>query len=358
MADANLVLSKRKLSPYFLLALLVILAFISFRIVGVFLNYVLTALFIAYISHPLFDWLEAKVKLTPLAGLMMVAMVTALLLVPLGFIIIELIGELRGIITTLDADTLEQRFRGITDQLLVLLGQEPLEQDTGPSLFDIVVPSVTAWVSRFASSLLSVLAEAFIGMFVMLYILYYAYTDGHRFVDGIRDILPLQEAHRDLLMHEVGNVIQAVMYGHVLTALIQAVLGSVGFIIFGVPNVVFWGGIMFLLALLPIVGPPLIWGPWGIYLILQGETFMGVGLLIYSAIMVSSLDNIIRPKLIGDRAHVHPTVVLLGVLGGVVVFGFTGLILGPLVLSIFVSILEVYRKEFAMRMEDDGMHVS
>lgn len=347
-------LSKRKLSPWFLLALLLVIGWISLQVIGVFFNYVLTGLFIAFITHPIYDWFERKMRYPPLAAMFMVLLVTAIVLVPLGFLLIELVDELRAILVTLDAATLEAQFEEISRRILELFGQEPSQGGTGPGLFDVVVPSLNAWISRFAANLLGVIAEGFIGTFVMLYVLYYAYTDGHSFVDAIRDILPLQESHRDLLMDEVGNVIQGVLYGHVLTALIQAILGGIGFAIFGVPNVVFWSALMFILSLLPIVGPPVVWLPWAIYLLLQGNTFAGIGLLIYSAIMVSSLDNILRPKLIGDRAHIHPVVVLLGVLGGLVVFGFSGLILGPLVLSIFVTILQVYRKEFLTNVEDDG----
>jgi predicted PurR-regulated permease PerM len=347
-------LSKSRLSPWFLLALLVIVGWISLQIVGVFINYVLMGLFIAFITHPMYDWLAKRVRYTPLAAMLMVLSVTLVVLVPLAFLLIELVDELRGILRTLDVATLEAQFTEILARLLELFGQEPGEPGTGPGLLDVIIPSLNAFISRFASNLLGVIAEGIIGTFVMLYVLYYGYTDGGRFLAAIREILPLQAKQRDLLIAEVGNVVQGVLYGHVLTAIVQAVLGGIGFYIFGVPNVVFWTALMFILSLLPVIGPPVVWLPWGIYLLLSGDTFNGIGLLIYSAIMVSSLDNILRPKFIGDRAHIHPVVVLLGVLGGLVVFGFSGLILGPLVLSIFVTIVDLYRTEFVSQLEDDG----
>lgn len=349
-----MVLSKSRLSPWFLLALLLVIGWISLQIVGVFINYVLTGLFIAFITHPMYDWLHRQIRYGPVAAMLMVLFVTLVVLVPLAFLLIELVDELRGIIATLDVGTLEAQFTEVMNRLLEILGMEPSQPGSGPGLLDVIVPSLNAFISRFASNLLGVIAEGLIGTFVMLYVLYYAYTDGHRFVDTIRDILPLQAHQRDLLIEEVGNVIQGVLYGHVLTAVVQAVLGGIGFYIFGVPNVVFWSALMFILSLLPIVGPPVVWLPWGVFLLLSGDTFNGIGLLIYSAIMVSSLDNILRPKLIGDRAHIHPVVVLLGVLGGLAVFGFSGLILGPLVLSIFVTIVGLYRTEFVAKMDDDA----
>lgn len=343
-------LSKRTLSPWFLLALLVILAVVSFRIVGVFLNYILMGLFLAVVTHPVYDWLEGRIRMPGVASLLMVAGVTLLIFVPLAFLLVELVKELRNILTVLDPGTLRAQIEALSRRFL---GDWSVgDGGSGAGIVDVLVPSLNAFASQVASRILGALAEGTVGVFVMLYILYYSYHDGHRFVRSMGELLPLQDAHRDLIFREIENVIKAVMYGHILTALIQAILGGIGFWIFGVPNVIFWGVIMFILALLPVVGPPIVWVPWGVYLLLSGQTFQGIGLLVYSFIMVSTLDNVLRPKLIGDYAHIHPTVILVGVLGGIVVFGFSGLILGPLVLSIFVSILGVYRKEFAKRMVD------
>lgn len=346
-------LSKRSLSPWFLLALLVLLALVSLRIAGVFLNYILMGLFLAVVTHPAYDWLEERIRVKGVASLLMVVAVTLLLFVPLAFVMVELVQELRNILAVLDPTALRAQLEALTRRFV---GDWAASEDgSGGGLVDVLVPSINTFASQVASRILSALAEGSIGVFVMLYILYYSYHDGHRFVDLMGELVPLQDAHRDLIFREIENVIKAVMYGHILTALIQAVLGGIGFWIFGVENVIFWSFIMFILALLPIVGPPLVWAPWGVYLLLSGQTFQGIGLLVYSFLMVSTLDNVLRPKLIGDYARIHPTVILIGVLGGIVVFGFSGLILGPLVLSIFVSILGVYRKEFAKRMSEGDL---
>lgn len=349
-------LSKRKLSPYFLLALLLLLGWISFQVIGVFLNYLVSGLFIAYLAYPGYRWLHKRVRYAPAAALLMLIGITAMVLVPLFFIILELVQELADLLFVLsDPRTLEAWITQMQIGFYEFVGRDPetIDPETRDTLVQSILPIAQSAISRMGTLIIQQLPAALIGVFVMLYIMYYAFVDGHKFIDIIRDILPMQEAHRDLMFHEIGNVIRAVMFGQVLTSLIQAVLAGIGYAVFGVPNAILWSVVTFVLALLPVIGPPLVWAPWGLVLIAQGDTFAGVGLIIYSAIMVSSIDNIIRPKLIGDRAHIHPTVVLLGVLGGVVVFGFAGIIMGPLVLSVFVTILNVYRKEFAIKMEDD-----
>ncbi len=334
-------LSKRRLSPWFLFALLLILGAISIRVVGVFLDYVLVGLLFAYLSHPGYQWLEQRLRRPWLSSIIMVIVVSITVLGPASYVLIGLVTELRDIIVRLDPDALTAFVQQYSDTAL-------------PGLLTTVIPSLDSFASQLATELIRFLAEGLIGAFVLLYVLYYTYIDGERFLHFTKELLPMQEAHRDLLFHEIAVVTRAVMFGQVLTAAIQAVLAGVGYLIFGVPNVIFWAFITFILALLPVIGPPLIWIPWGAYLIVSGNTFQGIGLLVYSAVMVSGLDNLIRPKLIGSRAHVHPVVVLLGILGGLTVFGFSGFILGPLTLSVFVTILDVYRKEFAMKLDDDS----
>ncbi len=343
-------LSKRRLSPYFLFALLLILAWVSLRVVGVFLDYVLIGLLTAYLSHPLYDKILAKVRYRPVAALTMVVLLAGLILVPLAFLLAGLVNDLQAAARQVTGPGLRL---AIESGLHALLGGvvEPAVID---GLLASILPSLSSFVSGLASDLVLLLAEGLLGVFILLYVLYYAYTDGHAFRDFVKELLPMQEAHRDLLLHEIDNVTRAVMFGQVATAAIQATLAAIGFALFGVPNLILWTFLTFVLALLPVIGPPLVWVPWSLYLMASGNTFEGIGLAIYSAILVSGLDNLIRPKLIGSRAHVHPVIVLLGIVGGIVVFGFSGFILGPLVLSIFVTILDVYRKEFALKMDDDG----
>ncbi len=347
-------LSKRKLSPWFLFALLLVIGWVSLRVVRVFLDYALVGIFLAYLTYPGYKWLLARVKHRPVASMIMLLLVVASIVVPGAFLVSELIREITQLTASLSATNLTAALDDLQRQINSFVGGDPDKIVGDYDLVAIAVPAVRGFLSSLIADLPSQLAFGLIGVFVLLYIMYYIYIDGARLVRFIQELLPMQEAHRDLLFHETGIVVKAVMYGQVLTAMIQAGIAGIGYVIFGVPSVVLLSLATFVLALLPVVGPPLIWAPAAILLIVKGQTFAGVGLLIYSAILVSGLDNIIRPKLIGSRARVHPVVVLLGVLGGVAIFGMSGLILGPLVLSIFVTLLEVYRKEFANKMDDDG----
>ena len=145
------------------------------------------------------------------------------------------------------------------------------------------------------------------------------------------------------------TVTQAVLYGQVLTAVIQGALGGLGLLICGVPNPLFWGAIMMITAFVPLLGTPLIWVPAAVGLILDGQTTRGIVLLIYGATIVMNIDNFLRPRLVSGRSKVHPVLILIGVLGGLRVFGFIGMLVGPLILAVLVALIKFYEQNYMRR---------
>src|SRR5438128_1458387 len=164
----------------------------------------------------------------------------------------------------------------------------------------------------------------------MFSVMYYGFVEGETFVTRIRQLLPLEPSLKDSLFYELRTITQAVLYGQVMTAVVQGSLGALGLLVFGVPNWLFWGAIMIIIGFLPLVGTALVWGPAAVALILDGATARGIGLLIYGAAIVMNVDNVLRPRLMSGRTKVHPAFILIGVLGGLKVFGFVGLLVGPL----------------------------
>ena len=129
-------------------------------------------------------------------------------------------------------------------------------------------------------------------------------------------------------------------------AVLQGILGGIGFFVVGIPNPVFWGFIMTILAFLPIVGTGLIWGPAGIILIAEGNIIWGIFLLVYGFFIVAGIDNIIRPRIISGKGKIHPIVALIGIIGGLKVFGFLGIIIGPLIAALFITMAEFFYEDY------------
>jgi len=171
-------------------------------------------------------------------------------------------------------------------------------------------------------------------------------------VKKIKGIIPLKNHHQNKIIKRFGSVTRAVVYGHFITALIQGMVGVLGLYIFGVKSPLVWGGIMMVACMIPFIGAPIVWFPLGVLKLIEGlttnttsTTIRGIGLLVYGFFIVASIDNLIKPKIIGDKAKIHPTIILLGVLGGLSIFGVIGIVLGPLILSLFLTFAEIYKTE-------------
>jgi predicted PurR-regulated permease PerM len=133
-----------------------------------------------------------------------------------------------------------------------------------------------------------------------------------------------------------------VLYGQVLTAVVQGSVATLGFIIFGLSNWAFWGAVTIVMAFLPVIGTPIIWVPAAVGMILDGNYGAGIGLLVYGIVVIINIDNLVRPKLVSDRSKVHPVLVIIGVLGGLKMVGFSGMLVGPLILALLVALVKFF----------------
>lgn len=136
--------------------------------------------------------------------------------------------------------------------------------------------------------------------------------------------------------------------GQIVVGIVQGTLAWAGFLFLGVPNPVLWGFLTALISIIPLLGAVLIWFPIDIYLFIMGymtgEYWRAIALLVYGIFVISTIDNILKPKIVGQRAKIHPLVILFGILGGIQLFGIPGILIGPLVLTLFDLVIEIYRE--------------
>lgn len=157
---------------------------------------------------------------------------------------------------------------------------------------------------------------------------------------------PLPEEYETELIQTFKAVSYATFYGSLLTATLHGVAACLLFAILGLPAPLFWGAIVALLSLVPIVGALVVWVPWAGYLMLTGQMTRGLVLLVLSTLVVVMIDNVFKPMIIRGKTNMHPLLVFLAVLGGLQAFGFLGIVLGPLAVALFISFLSFYRQEF------------
>ncbi len=182
--------------------------------------------------------------------------------------------------------------------------------------------------------------------FVFLYTMYFFQMEGVKFIRKILYYLPLASDDENLMLEKFTSVTRATLKGSLLIGTLQGGLAGIAFAVAGIDNAVFWGSVMAVLSIIPSIGSALVWGPACIILIMQGSVGAGIGLLAFCGLVVGSLDNVLRPILVGKDTRMHELMIFFGTLGGIMMFGISGIIIGPLIASLFVTIWELYAVAF------------
>jgi predicted PurR-regulated permease PerM len=185
-----------------------------------------------------------------------------------------------------------------------------------------------------------------IWIFVMFFSLYYFLIEGRKVVDKIMYLSPLRDKYEEELSHKFTSMTRATLKGTIIIGVIQGSLGGIMFWIAGVPSFVIWGVIMVILSIIPAIGSGLVWAPAGIILLFTGNIWEGIFVLLFGGIFISLVDNILRPKLVGNDTEMHPLLVFFATLGGLISFGIIGFIIGPVIMALFLALWEIYGKEF------------
>lgn len=184
-------------------------------------------------------------------------------------------------------------------------------------------------------------------LFLMLYILFFFLRDGERMVDTLIWVLPLGDRRERQLFAKFAEVSRATIKGTLVVGIVQGGLGGLLFWILGLPAPVFWGVVMAVLSFLPAVGAALVWGPAALVLLVTGEIAKGLILIVAGTLVVSLVDNILRPILVGRETRMPDFLVLLSTLGGLAVFGISGIVIGPIIAAFFLAVWAMFAREYA-----------
>ncbi|MEO8504124.1 MAG: AI-2E family transporter [Acidobacteriota bacterium] len=207
-------------------------------------------------------------------------------------------------------------------------------QGTGQALVNVL--------SRTSRSTLQGLITAAITVFTM----FYFFLDGERMVARLKYLSPLSERHENAIILRFAQVARATVSGTVIIALIQGTLGALVLAVCGIHAPVLWGVVMVLLAFIPLIGVKLVLMPAALIELFTGEVWQGVFILVMSFAVILNVDNVLRPRLVGQRAHMHDLVIFFSTLGGLATFGVTGIIVGPVIAAFFVALLDIYAEAF------------
>lgn len=200
-------------------------------------------------------------------------------------------------------------------------------------------------IARQAGGILGAVLIVLFDVAIVVFALFFILRDGPAIGDAIRRLVPLEEAHRRRLIAEIRNLIHASVTTSVIVAAVQGFIGGVLFLILGLEGALFWAVVMGVLSLFPLVGSWLVWGPVALWLLATGHVAKGAVLIVCGVVLISGVDNILRPILLGGRSQMGMLHLFIALLGGVAAFGFIGLILGPVVMAVALSVFHAYTDE-------------
>jgi predicted PurR-regulated permease PerM len=358
----SVVFRKDKMARYFLLIVLAITAvyfinMISFILLPVFLAAVFSGLF-----YPLYRFI---LKIT--GNRRSISAFLCCLIIILGILIpVYVIGDLvsreaveiydsaeegvRKFINTIESGE-AQWFSGLINSRIVRLpGLDKI--DWQATIEDIIKNS--------ASTLGSVINQAtretfllFVHVFILLFSMYYFFRDGESILKRVKYLSPLNELHEDAFLNEFRSMTRATIKGVLVIAVIKGVLGGLTFWIFGISGPILWGVVMVILSIIPIVGVWLVMIPAGIVMMVLGDVWQGIAVIVIGAGIIGNIDNVLNPILVGRYTGMHELLIFLSTIGGLSVFGIMGFLVGPLIASMMMTLLHVYSIEFKEQLDDD-----
>lgn len=303
---------------------------------------------LAYICSPLYNKLLFRFKNRTIVGILMCIIVIIIILIPTLFIVDTLIQDSYALYTTTKYTLANDIFLNCTSTICVQIEQY-VKNPIISQQIQIFVKEATNWVVERGSSFLISLPRFFLNIFVVFFTMFYFMRDGTILVEHLNQYLGLPPARYKHSINRIQEVTKGLFYGYVLIAFIQGILGAIGFYLFGIPSPLFWGLVMALFALIPLLGTGIVWVPAALFIFLQGSLensnlllLKGIGLFLYGLIIVSSIDNILKPKIMAHHAKIHPAIIMLGMLGGVLVFGPVGALVGPFILALTIIVLQEY----------------
>ena len=212
------------------------------------------------------------------------------------------------------------------------------------NLFAASLKEVSLWMLGGMTDFIKSFAQLIVNAVLAFFAMFYIFRDGWRMLAVAMRNVPLSAHDREKLVDRTGKVIQATVTGGLFVGCVQGLLGGLAFWVAGLNSPILWGFVMFLLSFLPWIGTALVWFPAGVYLVLTGNHFSGIGLMLWGFFVVGLIDNFLRPLLISEAVDLHPLLVFFSIIGAVNAFGIIGIIAGPLILSIAVAAMEIYQE--------------
>ncbi len=355
-----------KLPAYFLFAAIIWLALRLLDVIGPFLDVLIFSVIVATITFPIYAkfevWLNGKKRL---ASALTCLLVVFVIVIPLLLFVLILIGQAMELYNTVNiylqnVDYNEilkwQKGNFFYDISGSYSGQlAALVQQNMESLRTALTESakfVSTFAAKQSAKLLTDLGVSIFNLLLMFFTLYFIYKDGRYLLRKILLVSPIPLRHEKLLVQKFSEISKATIFGTFLTAVAQGMVAWIGFSIAGVPSAFFWGTAVSLFSLVPTVGTSIIWLPMGIIMLISGNIW-GLFVLVWGFTLISTVDNVLRVIFIGATAKINPLITFVTVFGGILLFGLIGIVYGPMIFVLLMTLLHVYEVEYADKLGNE-----
>lgn len=313
--------------------------YLCYRMAAPFLPALTGALTLAVLFTPMQHWFESKLKHPSLSALISILLIGAIVVVPavlVGQTLVKQAAKGAELIET--KVTLGEWRRSLQALPRIAPILEKVEQQLD---LPTTVKDITTWLSLTAGSIVKGSVFQVIGVILTFYLLFFFLRDGRAALESIRSLSPLSKTEINQLFSRVHDTIFATIYGTLAVSAVQGVLGGLMFWALGLSAPLLWGVVMALLAVVPVLGAFIVWVPTVAFLALEGSWGKALILMLWGILVVGTIDNLLRPIMVGNRLKLHTVLAFISMVGGLILFGASGLILGPVVLTITMVLLEI-----------------
>ncbi len=333
----------------YFIALFIVSMLLMLRLLWPFASMLILSYFLSSISKPVYDFLNEKMPPSIASGITC-ALIVLLVFVPLIFFVVALSSEAYHLLQVTKGTNIAETLTTYVQNNPIFTRLETLLEGYG---FQMEMGQITSTLSEFgttAAKFIYTQASIWAGnilnfilnFMMMILIIFFLLIERDKLVNFLIHLSPLPNNHDQLLMDKFERIAGAILVGNGICGVIQGVMGGLAFAFLDFSSPILWGCIMGIMAFLPIVGIGAVLGPAAVYLIIQGHFFQGLGLATFYIFLSMGVEYLLKPKLVGGQVQMHTILVFLSIIGGLAVFGILGIIYGPLIITAFLTLSDIY----------------
>ncbi|MBS3089211.1 AI-2E family transporter [Candidatus Pacearchaeota archaeon] len=330
---------EKDLKKIAVILLIVMLGVLVFLILKPVILSILAGLVFAYIFMPIHNWILVRVKSKTLSATLVSVLVLAIILVPLWFAIPAMIDQVFQVFQS----TQNVNVQGFLAQII------PGDSE---AIRTQIAVSISSALNKLTSSVLTRLGNLILEfpkialqVVIIAFVFFFTLRDKEELKEFAAGLSPLNKNQEKELIKQFKDITESIVYGYVVVGVLQGIFAGIGFLVFGVNHVLFLTALTALFSIIPVLGPSLVYFPVFFFLIATTSPISAIVFLIYNLIVVSSLDNVLKAQIVSRRTSISQVIVLIGMIGGLFVFGVVGLLLGPLILAYFLTILRAHKEK-------------